>query len=137
MRQKLIVQAVAMALALPIGAAWAAPTARVKPDSMLAVDMNRSAIIKRKHRQPTGNRASALVQESVLRDTLSNSGADHLLAGFDGAVIQRTPRGHEQLPTKRQTSGRRSMKRQLPPTSTYNPITPCRIVDTRVVGDAV
>ena len=45
MRQKAIVRAVALALALPIGAAWAAPTPRIKPDSMLMVDMNRGAII--------------------------------------------------------------------------------------------
>jgi hypothetical protein len=69
MKQKLIVRAVCLALALPAGMVIASPVTKAKPDTLLAVDMNRSAIID----GVIANWKSQLtsVQEKVLRDTLS------------------------------------------------------------------
>ena len=89
MRQKLIVKAVCLALVLPAGIALAGPIAKVKPDTLLAVDMNRSAIID----GVVANFKSQLTpnQEKVLRDTLSTLRADRLMAAslapsFDGLL---------------------------------------------------
>ena len=133
MKQKLIVRAVAMALALPIGAAWAAPTDRVKPDSMLAVDMNRIAVIN----GIVANWKSQLsaVQEKVLRDTLSTMRADRLMAAsmapsFEGLLSVMNTTDHV-LKSEKVTL--KALSNEV----VYVPITPCRIVDTRVTGGPI
>jgi len=130
MRQKTIVRAVALALALPIGAAWAAPTPRIKPDSMLMVDMNRGAIID----GIVGSWHTNLdaTQEKVLRETLAKMRADRLMAAsmapsFEGLLT--VLKSADATPVAEKVN-EKAVQTQL----IYNPIVPCRIVDTRLVG---
>ncbi|MEP7276815.1 MAG: hypothetical protein ABI812_10700, partial [Betaproteobacteria bacterium] len=124
----MIVRAVALAIAFPIGAAWAAPT--FKPDSLLAVDMNRSAIIDGVVANWQSNMTG--LQEKVLRETLAKMRADGLMAAslapsFDGLLaVMKTSQSH--VATGKVT------EKALATELVYNPLTPCRIVDTRQVG---
>ena len=78
MRQKLLVQAVALALALPAGIAVAGNVSVMKADSLLAIDMNRPAVIE----GVIANWKSKLTaeQEAVIRATLAKLRADRLMA---------------------------------------------------------
>src|SRR5689334_16574912 len=124
MKQKLIVRAVCLALALPAGMVIASPVTKAKPDTLLAVDMNRSAIID----GVIANWKSQLtsVQEKVLRDTLSTLRADRLMAAslapsFDGlvAVLKSVEKSSP-------VSEKVNAKAAGGPDLVYVPVTPCR-----------
>ena len=80
MRQKLIVKAVCLALALPSGIAAAGPA--VKPDTLLAVDSNRSTVIDGIVASWGSQleKSGAGVTSSDLRTMLQGLRADKLLA---------------------------------------------------------
>src|SRR5947208_3599493 len=135
MRQKLIVQAVCLALAMPAGMAVAGPLGKNKPDTLLAVDMNRTAIID----GVVANWKAELTatQEKVLRATLSTLRADRLMAAslassFDGVVAVMKTVDHAAP-----LSEKVNEKAAGGPDLVYVPITPCRIVDTRNVGGPI
>src|SRR2546425_11256960 len=132
MRQKLITRAVCLALAFPAGLALAGPATHARPDTLLAIDMNRAAVID----GVVGNWHSQLtsVQEKVLRDTLATLRADRLMAAslapsFDGLLA-----GLKSVDQISAAPDRVNAKAVGAADQVYTAVTPCRLVDTRLVG---
>ena len=138
MRQKLIVKAVCLALALPSGIAAAGPA--VKPDTLLAVDSNRSTVIDGIVASWGSQleKSGAGVTSSDLRTMLQGLRADKLLAaslagslsGLRDVLSNALPaKMSDKVPTK-----------ALGDTSNdvvYTPVVPCRLVETRNAFPAV
>jgi hypothetical protein len=121
-----------LALAFPAGLALAGPATHARPDTLLAIDMNRAAVID----GVVGNWHSQLtsVQEKVLRDTLATLRADRLMAAslapsFDGllAVLKSV----DQISAAREKVNAKAV---VAADQVYTAVTPCRVVDTRLVG---
>ena len=136
MRQKAIVQAVALALALPIGTAYAGAASNVKPDSLLAVDMNRATVIEGiVYTWGPALQQSGGVSSDALREMLQKLRADHLLAAsVAGSLTGLLDVLTGALPTSKQGV---LAKADVGPESIYTPVTPCRLVETRSTYPAV
>ena len=82
MRQKLVVRAVALALAFPAGIAVAGPTSQHKPDTLLAIDANRASVIEGIVYTwgPAFEQAANGMSSDALRSLLQKLRADQLLA---------------------------------------------------------
>jgi len=142
MRQKLIVRAIALALVLPAATAAAGPLAKMKADTLLAVDMNRTAVID----GVIANWKSKLspADEQVVRETLASLRADGLMAAslapsFEGllTVLKSSNKSvalSEGVAAKGIAGVASITKAAVLTDMVYTPVQPCRIVDTRLVG---
>ncbi len=122
-----------LALALMLGAAGSMANAGdLKPDSLLAVDMNRSAVINNIVQTWQGQLTPE--NEKVLREALAKMRADRLLA----AALAPSLDSLQAIMGSEDSAARLATRRSImlaTPTATdlaYNPIAPCRIFDTRI-----
>ena len=137
MRQKLIVRAVCLALAFPTGLAVAGSVAQGKPDTLLAVDTNRTTVID----GIVATWGAQLEQSAVgltsaeLRTMLQGLRADKLLAASLAGTLSglRDVLSNALSGPVGETSHLAQTK-ALGDTSNnlvYTPVAPCRLVETR------
>jgi hypothetical protein len=129
----------AIVLAAFVGTA-AAEMPVVRPDSLLAIDRNRTTVVDRVVEawgEPLA-RSPAGITPAQLREMLDALRADHLMAAslagsLEGLrdVLARSMAGAAPIVTGR---GRGKAMGDLEADLTYTPVVPCRILDTRVVG---
>ena len=91
MKQKIVVRAIALALAFPAGLAYAQLPVMAKPDSLLSIDQNRPAVIEGIVGTWGSEIAKLGVPGSELRKALEGIRADQLLAAR-GALRERPAR---------------------------------------------
>ena len=139
MKQKLIVKAVCLALAFPAGIAVA--DVKFKPDTLLAVDSNRSTVIDGIVASWGAElQKSAGMSSANLRTMLEGLRADKLLAaslagslsGLRDVLSNAAPassKASEKLPTKALGDTTDDV--------VYTPVVPCRLVETRNAFNAV
>jgi hypothetical protein len=134
MRQKLIVHAVALALAFPAATLQAAPVGRPKADSLLAIDSNRATVVDAIVGAWGKDLAMLGVAVGDLRATLYAMRADQLLAAsLAGSASGLLDVLENSLPGK-QASAKEVTTKALGETTqdvVYTPVTPCRLVETR------
>ena len=133
MKRKTLFLAISLAFAGNISGAAMARSGDLRADPLLAIDMNRAAVIDQ---VITGWRGKlAPEQEKAVREALSTLRADRLLAvsaapSVDGLLSV--------LKSAETTSAAAGAKVQLKDLGdldlAYTPVTPCRIVDTRQVA---
>jgi len=143
MKQKMIVHAVALALALPATTAFATDSVHSKADSLLAVDSNRAALIDGIV-QKWGSELKAVgVSSQELRVTLEGLRADHLLAASLAGSLSGL---YDLLDTGLTTTLKSKVKSSTVTTkalgeatddTVYTPVVPCRLVETRNAFAAV
>ena len=139
MRQKLVVRAVALALAFPAGIAVAGPTSQHKPDTLLAIDANRASVIEGIVYTwgPAFEQAANGLSTDALRARLQKLRADQLLA----ASIAGSFAGiRDVLADAQPVSSKGGSAKALGDASNdvvYTPVTPCRLVETRNAFPAV
>ena len=139
MRQKLIVHAVALALAFPAAAVVGGPVQQHKADSLLAIDANRAAVIDGIVTKWGRALEMSGVDSATLRSTLQTLRADQLLAvtlaGSSSGLYDLLESALEAT----QTSTTKSATKPLTAKAlgeaaddvVYTPVTPCRLVETR------
>jgi hypothetical protein len=144
MKQKMVVRAIALALAFPAGLAYAQlPAPIAKPDSLLSIDQNRPAVIEGIVGAWGGEIARLGVPGSELRSALESIRADQLLA----ASVVRSANGlldvlEKALPQATVDAARGAARQDKQDKVAkalgdanqdvvYTPVTPCRLVDTR------
>ncbi|HEY3564243.1 MAG TPA: hypothetical protein VGL96_04500, partial [Casimicrobiaceae bacterium] len=144
MKQKMVVRAIALALAFPAGLGYAQlPAPMAKPDSLLSIDQNRPAVIDGIVGAWGGEIARLGVPGSELRSALESIRADQLLA----ASVVRSANGlldvlEKALPQATVDAARGAARQDKQDKVTkalgdanqdvvYTPVTPCRLVDTR------
>ena len=140
MKQKMIVRAVALALALQAPALLAEP-AQSKADSLLAVDSNRAAVVDGIV-EKWGSRLKARgIAPEHLRETLFTLRADHLLAA---SVANSLSGLYDLLDTGLASTEKARVKAPMSKAlgdvtddTVYTPVTPCRLVETRNAFQAV
>ena len=143
MRQKLIVSAVALAVALPTATVLAEPVAQPKADSLLGVDSNRAAVIDGIVAQWGTELQKAGVSPESFRTTLEGLRADQLLsARLAGSLPGLYDVLDHALTTAAPTQQLKSavVEKALGDTNidvVYTPVTPCRLVETRGTFTAV
>ena len=137
MRQKLIVTAVALAVALPSAIVLAEPVAQPKADSLLGIDSNRAAVIDGIVAQWGAQLAKAGVSAESFRTTLEGLRADQLLtarlAGSLSGLYDVLDHATVALATSKQLKSAR-IEKSLGEASddvVYTPVTPCRLIETR------
>jgi len=135
MRDRKSAMAVALC-SLLLGLSGAGTAGDRRPDPLLAVDQNRAAVIDRI--VDVFKPGFAPGQESAVREVLERLRADHLLAAslaptLNGLLL--VLRNGEPVPSAARDHGV-TQKALGDPTAdlTYTPVTPCRIVDTRLGG---
>lgn len=136
MTKKLIVQAVALALAFPAVALSATPIGISKADSLLAVDSNRGTVVDSIVGAWGKELAKLGVANSDLRATLYAMRADQLLAAsLAGSASGLLDVLDKTLPvTKAATAKGGGTTKALGDATqdvVYTPVTPCRLVETR------
>jgi hypothetical protein len=140
MKQKMVVRAIALALAFPAGLAYAQLPVMAKPDSLLSIDQNRPAVIEGIVGTWGSEIAKLGVPGSELRKALEGIRADQLLA----ASVVRSANGlldvlENALPQATLDAARSANKQDKVTKAlgdsdkdvVYTPVTPCRLVDTR------
>jgi len=138
MRQKLIVNAVCLALAFPAGIAVA--DVKLKPDTLLAVDSNRSTVIDGivSTWGTDLEKSGSGITSAKLRTMLEGLRADKLLAaslagslsGLRDVLSSALPsKTSEKVPTKALGDAGDDV--------VYTPVAPCRLVETRNTFAAV
>jgi hypothetical protein len=141
MTKKLIVQAVALALAFPAVALAASPIGVPKADSLLAVDSHRTTVIDSivgawgKELEKLG------VAKSDLRATLYTMRADQLLAAsLAGSASGLLDVLDKTVPVTKAATAKGGTTKALGEATqdvVYTPVTPCRLVETRTGVPAV
>lgn len=132
LKQRLSVVAVSMALAGIAAAVNAAPP-EAKADPMLAVDLNRAAVIDQVVAGWRGTLTSDY--EKVLRQTLWSLRADRLAAVAMAPSIEGLTSVLQSVDRAAAAAGHKVNLKGLGDLDlAYTPVTPCRIVDTRPVA---
>lgn len=150
MRQKLIVRAVALALAFPAVTVLAEPVSRSKVDTLLGIDSNRSAVIDGIVAKWGEELEKAGVSVAGFRATLEGLRADQLLTArlagslsglydvLDGAIHGTMPAFQTRgVPTRALDSNTEKALGSNTDDVVYTPVTPCRLVETRNAPQAV
>ena len=141
MRQKLIVRAVCLALALPGGVAVAvANTVKNKPDTLLAVDSNRSTVIDGIVASWGSDleKSGAHITSANLRTMLEGLRADKLLAAsLAGSLSGLRDVLSNAAPAKASEKGPTKALGDASNDVVYTPVVPCRLVETRNAFPAV
>ncbi|HLX27867.1 MAG TPA: hypothetical protein VKV24_05190 [Casimicrobiaceae bacterium] len=144
MRQKLIVSAVALAVALPTATVLAEPVAQPKADSLLGIDSNRAAVIDGIVAQWGTELQKAGVSPDSFRTTLEGLRADQLLsarlAGSLSGLYDVLDHAMTTTAPSQQLKSAGVTEKALGDTSddvVYTPVTPCRLVETRGTFTAV
>ena len=133
MNKKLIVVAVSMALAGAAVAVSAAPPRDVRADPMLAVDLNRAAVIEQVVAGWRGQLSAE--QEKALRGTLWSLRADRLVAVSMAPSVEGLLSVLQSADRTTMVAGQKMNLKDLGDLDlAYTPVTPCRIVDTRQVA---
>jgi Collagen triple helix repeat (20 copies) len=139
MRQKLIVKAICLALALPSGIA-VADAVKNKPDTLLAVDSNRSTVIDGivANWGSELDRSGAGITSTNLRTMLEGLRADKLLAAsLAGSLSGLRDVLTNALPAKTSEKGPTKALGNTSNDVVYTPVVPCRLVETRNAFPAV
>jgi len=132
LKKRLIVAAVSMALAGVAAVASAAPQ-DAKADPMLAVDLNRAAVIDQVVAGWRGTLTSD--HEKALRQALWSLRADRLVAVAMAPSIEGLASVLQSVDRATAVAGQRVNLKDLGDLDlAYTPVTPCRIVDTRPVA---
>ncbi len=153
MNKKLLVQAVALAIAGWHGPIPAATFAPIKPDTLMAVDQNRTTVVEGivANWGPALEKSASRVSQDQLRTMLYKLRADHLLAASLAGSLSGLRDVLEKAATARDTSGTvvtlaaggakasgsasaadgAAALGSLSSDLVYNPVTPCRLVETR------
>ena len=132
MKKRMIVMAVSMALADVAAAANAAPQ-DARADPMLAVDLNRAAVIDQVVAGWRGTLTSD--NEKALRQTLWSLRADRLVAIAMSPSIEGLASVLQSVDRVAAAAGHKVNLKGLGDLDlAYTPVTPCRIVDTRPVA---
>jgi len=138
MTKKLIVRAVALALAFPAVALSASPIGIPKADSLLAVDSNRTTVIDSIVGAWSKDLEKLGVASSDLRATLYTMRADQLLAAsLAGSASGLLDVLDKALPVTKAAPAKGGMTKALGEATqdvVYTPVTPCRLVETRTNG---
>jgi len=138
MTKKLIVRAVALALAFPAVALSASPIGAPKADSLLAVDSNRTTVIDSIVGAWSKDLEKLGVASSDLRATLYTMRADQLLAAsLAGSASGLLDVLDKALPVTKAAPAKGGMTKALGEATqdvVYTPVTPCRLVETRTNG---
>ena len=136
MRQKLIVRAVALALALPAASVLAEPISHSKADTLLGIDSNRAAVIDGIIAKWGNELENAGVSIAGFRAALEGLRADQLLmarlAGSLSGLYDLLEGAMQPATSAPQTKA--VVTKALGSNTddvVYTPVTPCRLVETR------
>lgn len=132
MKRKTLFLAISLALAGHAGAAMAR-SGDLRADPLLAIDMNRAAVIDQVIAGWRGKLAPE--QEKAVREALSVLRADRLLAASVAPSVDGLLSVLKSAETTSAAAGAKVQLKDLGDLDlAYTPVTPCRIVDTRQVA---
>ena len=133
MKRKTLFLAISLALAGNVSGAAMTRTGDLRADPLLAIDMNRTAVIDQVIAGWRGKLAPE--QEKAVREALSALRADRLLAASVAPSVDGLLSVLKSAETTSVAAGSKVQLKGLGDLDlAYTPVTPCRIVDTRQVA---